>query len=255
MNAPTTATALKPQRTSLVQKFADRFSIEPNKLLSTLKATAFRQKDAAVTDEQMASLLIVADQYKLNPFTREIFAFPDKGGIVPVVGVDGWSRIINEHPEFDGMDFNYPPDSPDGTQAWCEVVIHRKDRAHPIVVREYFSEVKRSTQPWQSHPRRMLRHKTIIQGARVAFGFAGIYDEDEAERIIAAERDITPAKPELTALPEFSQEDFDASTASWRKAINKGNRTAQEIVDMVNTKYTLSDEQIAAIKALQPTEE
>ncbi len=36
----------------------------------------------------------------------------------------------------------------------------------------------------------MLRHKALIQCARVAFGFGGIYDLDEAERII--EKDITP---------------------------------------------------------------
>jgi hypothetical protein len=29
----------------------------------------------------------------------------------------------------------------------------------------------------------MLRHKALIQCARLAFGFAGIYDEDEATRI------------------------------------------------------------------------
>ena len=29
----------------------------------------------------------------------------------------------------------------------------------------------------------MLRHKALIQCARVAFGFSGIYDEDEARRI------------------------------------------------------------------------
>ena len=29
---------------------------------------------------------------------------PDRNnGIVPVVGVDGWSRIINDNPQFDGM--------------------------------------------------------------------------------------------------------------------------------------------------------
>ncbi|EKJ46221.1 phage recombination protein Bet, partial [Escherichia coli EC1869] len=38
--------------------------------------------------------------------------------------------------------------------------------------------------PWQSHPKRMLRHKAMIQCARLAFGFAGIYDKDEAERIV-----------------------------------------------------------------------
>lgn len=30
----------------------------------------------------------------------------------------------------------------------------------------------------------MLRHKTLIQCARLAFGFAGIFDQDEAERVI-----------------------------------------------------------------------
>ena len=41
--------------------------------------------------------------------------------------------------------------------------------------------------PWQTHTKRMLRHKTLIQGFRLAFGFAGIYDEDEAGRIIDAQ--------------------------------------------------------------------
>ncbi len=34
------------------------------------------------------------------------------------------------------------------------------------------------------HPTRTLRHKTLIQCARLAFGFAGIFDQDEAERVI-----------------------------------------------------------------------
>lgn len=170
-------------RVSLVAKMAERFSVEPSKLMGTLKATAFKQgRDSApVSDEQMMALLIVADQYKLNPFTKEIFAFPDKGGIVPVVSVDGWARIINEHAQFDGMSFEVSGEG-DGMQCTC--VLYRKDRAHPTVITEYFRECKRSTQPWQSHPRRMLRHKSLIQCARLAFGFAGIYDEDEAQRIV-----------------------------------------------------------------------
>ena len=186
-------------RPSLVTKFAARFSIDPEKLLPILKATAFkqRQSEPEVTNEQMAALLVVADQYGLNPFTREIFAFADKqSGIVPVVGVDGWSRIINDHPQSDGFDFRVAEDmvTPDAGKecpTWMEVVIHRKDRAHPIVVREYLDEVyqpprgqNRYSGPWQTHTKRMLRHKVMIQGGRLAYGFSGIYDEDEAERII-----------------------------------------------------------------------
>ncbi|SKC78504.1 phage recombination protein Bet [Burkholderia sp. CF099] len=192
-NAVTTS-----QRTSLVAKFADKFSIEPGKLMSTLKATAFKQNgDKEVTDEQMAALLIVADQYGLNPFTKEIYAFPDKGGIVPVIGVDGWARIVNEHDKCDGFEFSYADEvtefSGKKVPVWMEVRVYRKDRQRPVIVREYFDEVvRRGMQPWQSHPNRMLRHKTFVQGARLAFGFAGVFDEDEAQRVV--ERDMGAAQ-------------------------------------------------------------
>lgn len=74
---------------------------------------------------------------------------------------------------------------------WCDVIITRKDRSKPVVVREYLDEVYVPPRggyagPWQSHTKRMLRHKTLIQGSRIAFGFSGIYDEDEAGRILEA---------------------------------------------------------------------
>ena len=168
------------QPPSLLSKMAARFSVEPQKMLATLKSTAFK---GDVSNEQMMALLIVADQYGLNPWTKEVYAFPDKNnGIVPVVGVDGWARIINSHEQFDGMQFAQDEQS-------CTCTIYRKDRQHPVAVTEYMAECKRGTGPWSSHPRRMLRHKAMIQCARLAFGYAGIYDQDEAERIV--ERDIT----------------------------------------------------------------
>lgn len=170
--------------TQQVSQLAAAFSIpDSGDLTAVLKATAFKGQ---VSDAQMSALLIVASQYKLNPWTKEIYAFPDQNnGIVPVVGVDGWSRIINSHPQFDGMDFEQDEES-------CTCIIHRKDRSHPVRVTEYLSECKRNVKPWQSHPKRMLRHKAMIQCARLAFGYVGIHDQDEAERII--EKDITPGR-------------------------------------------------------------
>jgi len=181
---------IQPQRKSLVARMADRFGVDADKMMGTLKATAFKTS-AQISNEQMMALLIVAEQHGLNPWTKEIYAFPDKGGIVPVVGVDGWARIINDHAQFDGMDFAQDDES-------CTCTIHRKDRAHPIRVTEYMSECKRpNVGPWQSHPRRMLRHKAMIQCARLAFGFSGIYDEDEAQRIVTA--DVQPARAKASA--------------------------------------------------------
>lgn len=183
--------ALAPSgRPSLIAKLAAKYSVDAEKMLATLKATAFRGN---VTNEQMMALLVVADQYDLNPWTKEIYAFPDKqNGIVPVIGVDGWARIINSNEHFDGMEFVEGEPNDKGIPEWIECVIYRKDRNHPTRAREYFAEVYRNTGPWNSHPRRMLRHKAMIQCARLAFGFVGVYDQDEAERIREA-IDVTPA--------------------------------------------------------------
>lgn len=171
---------------TMANKLADKLGMEAGEqLVPVLKATAF---SGDATDAQFVALLVVANQYGLNPFTKEIYAFPDKqNGIVPVVGVDGWARIINGHPQFDGMDFEQDSES-------CTCRIYRKDRNHPISVTEWMDECRREAfksksgyevkGPWQSHPKRMLRHKAMIQCARLAFGFAGIYDKDEAERVI-----------------------------------------------------------------------
>jgi len=224
--------------TSLVARFASRYGVEPNKLMTTLKATAFKVKDGEATNEQMMALLIVADQYGLNPFTKEIYAFPDKkNGIVPVVGVDGWSRIINENPAFDGMDFNESQETatPDGGKEcprWIECVIHRKDRSHPIRTKEYLDEVYRPAfrgqngpvvGPWQTHTKRFLRHKSMIQCARIAFGFAGIFDQDEAERIIEGETFREEStRPDI----EVAKEQFADAITAIKDGIKEGNLVA-----------------------------
>lgn len=227
-------------------------------LIDTLKDTAFKGQ---VSDSQMAALLIIAGQYRLNPWTKEIYAYPDKqNGIVPVVGVDGWSRIINEHPQMDGIEFRYSETT--GTHKgkisheWIECIITRKDRDRPVVVREYFDEVCRSVNfvtPWDSHPKRMHRHKSLIQCARIAFGFAGIYDEDEAERIL--EKDITSRSsatvtPLRPAIPHYTQEAFTENFPKWEKLISTGKKTADDIINMVSSKAVLSEQQLAAIKSV-----
>lgn len=197
-NAPAPQTALTRSK-GLISRMAARFEIDPDKLTHALKQTAFRQRKpkgggdiVPVTDEQMLMLMVVAEQYHLNPFTKEIYAYPSEGGITAVVSIDGWIRIINEHPQFAWMTIDVAPPGTPFDEAWATCVIKRKDRDKPTEITEYLVECKRDTDPWNNMPRRMLRHKAVIQCARVAFGFAGIHDPDEAERIFAAAIDVTP---------------------------------------------------------------
>ncbi len=226
--------------TTLTQTLATKLDMGDGEgLIETLKATAFKGQ---VSDAQMTALLVVANQYALNPWTKEIYAFPDKNnGIVPVVGVDGWSRIINSHPQFDGMEFEQDAES-------CTCVIYRKDRGRPIKVTEWMSECKRGTGPWQSHPRRMLRHKAMIQCARLAFGYGGIYDQDEAERIVdATEKHMGPV--EVVQSAAYPPDRFEQNLPAWREAIASGKYTAERVIAMASAKGTLTEDQIAAIRA------
>ena len=211
---------------SLVARMGERFGVDSAKFFETLKATAFRQHNGVPpTNEQMMMLLIVAEQYNLNPFTREIYAFRDSraNSIVPVVGVDGWSRIVNDHKQYDGVEFNYSseevlmPGAKYKTASYIECVMYRKDRQHPTRVREYLHEVYRSgVKPWQTHTSRQLRHKAFVQCARLCFGFGGVYDTDEAERIVENDRgsSVVDVTPKPTVIPAAQEaETVEASYA------------------------------------------
>lgn len=174
--------SLKPQLTNkprLTQIMAARFNLDREQFVKTVKATCFKEE---ATDEQFVHFLSVANEYNLNPFTKEIYAYAVRGGIEIIVSIDGWLKIINSRNEFDGMEF-IDQFAVEGDLISVTCHIHRSDRAHPTMITEYMAECKRKTDAWEKYPIRMLRHKATIQAARYAFGLSGIVDADEAERI------------------------------------------------------------------------
>ena len=82
-----------------------------------------------------------------------------------------------------------------------------------------------TTEPWKRWPRRMLRHKALIQAARIAFGFAGIYDEDEGNRMAEV--------PDLSAPSDASAEEPPKNVTTSEKlrsalGLKTGTQIAQE---------------------------
>lgn len=176
----TTQIATTQDRKSILLSMAGKFGMEPAAFEQTVRATCGCDK---ATKEQFAAFLLVANEYGLNPITREIYAFPTRGGgIQPIVGIDGWMTMANNHPAYDGITF-VDRLSDDGQLLAITAQVHRKDRQHPIEVTEYLAECKQGTDPWKKWPARMLRHKAAIQAIRYAFGFSGIVDPDEADRM------------------------------------------------------------------------
>jgi len=204
MNAVTKTEPAKPM---LLDFMADKYGLRPQEFADTVRKTCGLDK---ATAEEFAAFIMVAKEYDLNPLLREIFAFPKRGGgIVPIVSIDGWVNLVNSHPACDGFEFDMEHDG-EGNLVSCTCRMYRKDRGRPVTVTEFYDECKRDTDPWKMK-HRMLRHKAMIQAARYAFGFSGIYDEDEAAKI-AEMKDINPQPPKPPAPPKPPVEDAEIVT-------------------------------------------
>lgn len=196
---PKQEVATQAKKPSMIEMMAAEYSMDPLLFSNAVKRIAM-PKDA--TNEEFAAFMMVAHEYGLNPFLRELYAFPKKGGgIVPMVSIDGWVNLINKQSLLGGFELETHFDG-DKKLAAVTCRMYRKDRTIPVVITEYYIECFRNTDPWRQMPHRMLRHKALIQAARYAFGLSGIYDEDEAKDISGI-KDITPAATERPKREDF----------------------------------------------------
>lgn len=167
------------KKANVVAELGALHGLTADEFAQTLVKTIFPNRQAS--REEMWALCIVAKEYGLNPLTRQVYAFPGKQGIVPIVSADGWYAIMNRQPNFDGIDHEFVDDE-DGNVVACRATIYFKDRSRPLSCIEYVDENKRNTDPWRNQPRRMIRHRASIQAIRMAFGISAM-DPEDAERI------------------------------------------------------------------------
>ena len=121
--------------------------------------------------QTLLTLLRLARAHNLDPLKEEVaLALYEDCHWQAYITVEGYSKILNNHPAFDGISFTESLEKSSDIPIWMECTIYRKDRSLPIVVREYFEEVKGEQAIWQKMPRRMLRHRVMQQCARLAMG-------------------------------------------------------------------------------------
>jgi len=190
----------KREQASAMVTLAERWGIDSTELVPVTKATIFKAEAAQVSDHELIAFLMVCSRYDLNPFLKQIHAFKDRrGAIVPIVGVDGWVDLVNRERRYRGVQFKVHEDEQTGKLIAYTCYLHVEGLVVPVEVTERLTECYRNTEPWNKMPHRMLRHKSLIQAGRYAFGYSGIYDEDEG-------RDIIEGKIEPFTVPKSLQE-------------------------------------------------
>jgi len=117
------------------------------------------------------TLLRMMQTLHLDPLSEEIgFTQYDDGHWQVFITIEGCSKLLNQHPQFNGLVFNQADTLVDGVPEWVECSVYRRDRIMPITVREYLIEVRGENTIWQKMPRRMLRHRALQQCVRLAMG-------------------------------------------------------------------------------------
>ena len=168
MNAPT-------QQLSIISTYAASRHMEKEALISTLMKTIAPEGSSM---EDIVGFLQIAHKFDLDPWAKEIFMIRSRGKVTTYVGIDGYSKIVNRQPEYDGCEFTYDQD-PDGSITAVTCTMWRKDRSRPTAVTEFYSECvpPSPSEAWKRSPGRMLRHRAFVQAARLCFGISGALDE------------------------------------------------------------------------------
>lgn len=150
--------------------------------------------------------------------------------------------------------------SGDARTATC--TIKRKGRS-PVVRQFSVAQAKTACLwgkqgPWTQYPDRMLQMRARGFAQRDAFPDA-LRGLNLAEELIGVEIDVTdtatvvsrePARPEREL---YADDAFAANFPKWTALIESGKKTAADIINSLNSKAILTEDQIAAIREIANT--
>ena len=148
----------------------------------------------------------------------------------------------------------------DGHAATCKV----KRRGEPEQTRTFSMDDAKAAGlqgkqgPWSQYPKRMRQMRARAFALRDVFPdvLRGLPVAEEIMDIPPAVRDMGPVDEVRPAaaptLPPYSMADFEKNFGAWQRAVESGKKTASELLSMLQTKATFTEEQKAAILCLKP---
>lgn len=159
------------------------------------------------TDEEFIMFRELAVASQLNPFKREIwFIKPERGSPQIMTGLNGFLKIANTHPAYDGMVKEEILDK-NGKLIGAKVSVYRKDRKYPSEGIALLSEYAKPSGQWPKMPHTMIFKVAMCKAIREAFEQEcnGLYTEEEMPDQYAAKNVVAIQEPENLNIQEIKK--------------------------------------------------
>ena len=156
------------------------------------------KKSDQVRPDELIQYAALCKNAGLDPATSEVSPLVQRDRISLIIGVDGWTRIANRDPNFDGIEYKFSEETVKaGTHEvpkYIDTYVYFKNRSHASFWRTPYDEAFRSTSPvWSSMPLQMLQNRATTNAIKRAFGLAGVVDNEDVQYIKQNEIDVTNA--------------------------------------------------------------
>ena len=217
------------------------------------------------SNDELKMFLGIAKRYNLDPFVKEIWCIKRGGQAVITTSRDGYLKIANEHPNFDGIvsDVVYEKDQfkrrPDGVEhvygagnrgraTGAYALVYRNDRKFPVYVFAPWSDYGAGNNPtWKKYPHAMILKVAEAQALKRAFSLSGLVTREELD---ASEPVQQPKQAEVVDIKSVGNDvpmpinntekvDMDRVKGIWNgymDACGQKNHAVNAIKQIVGTK-------------------
>ena len=222
-------------------------------MANIIKSTSICPKDYIGKSGDALVAMMLGSEMGLNPIQalQNIAVINGR----PSLWGDAMLALVQNHPAFVSIEETFNPET---MTASCTVV-RKGGKPHTCSFSQEDAVLAglwgRNT--WKQYPKRMLQMRARGFALRDQFADAlnGLISAEEARDSEPEPKNMGEAQivePEVPQLPRLSEDQFDELMGKYGEKVTNGEGTAQELIDWLKGKYTVSPEQEDKINQLEP---
>ena len=176
----------------------------------------------------------------------------------PSIWGDAMLALVQNHPRFSSISETFDESAMTAT---CTVQRKGGDK-HTVTFSQQDAQAAGlwgKPGPWQQYPKRMIKLRARGFALRDQFADAllGLISAEEAQdmpdgvELVSQKEEVSATK----SLPEYTEDQFMENLPAWKKVVGAGKRTPDQLINMIESKYILSESMKQSILNIEQEEQ